>query len=298
MTYLFVCLSLFVSSLAAASPAIHELTSDDFTTQPKRVIAIDWATTETLLSLGITPVGMADMEGYKQWVISPTLPAGITDVGARNEPNLELISELKPDLILINSGLAPAYDKLSKIAPTIMYNVYNEDKTPLKSVQALTLKLGNILGKHETAARLIARTQTLLRKNGDTIRAAQPTIDPLLFVRIIDNSTLHFQGKGSLINDTIHAMGLKNEWHGKTNFWGFSTVEIAKIAEHQQANIFLLQSVKKAEKKKFVNSPLWQAMAFSQQNKVYELPPIWSYGGLLAAQRFSNELVTLLTKQP
>ncbi|REG83664.1 ABC transporter substrate-binding protein [Marinomonas pollencensis] len=297
MKYLFVCLSLLFSGIAAAEQA-HELTDSDFTTPPKRIISIEWATTETLLSLGVTPVGMADMDGYKQWVIKPALPAGIADVGARNEPNLELISELKPDLILISKRLAPAYDKLSQIAPTIMFNVYNDEKTPLKNVQTLTLKLGKVLGKSQTAANLIARTQTLLRKNGDKIRAAHPAIDPLLFVRIVDNSTLHFQGKGSLIHDTIHAMGLKNEWHGKTNFWGFSSVEIAKVAEHQQANIFLLQSVKKAEKQKLLNSPLWQAMAFSQQHKVYELPPIWSYGGLLAAQRFSNQLVNLLTKQP
>ena len=286
------------AGLASATPVTHELTASDFSTPPKRIISIDWATTETLLSLNVTPVGMADMEGYKQWVISPTLPSGITDVGARNEPNLELISELKPDLILISSGLAAAYDKLNKIAPTIMFNVYNDDKTPLKNVQTLTLKLGKILDKRQAAEKLVAHTQILLRKNGDKIRAAKPSIDPLLFVRIIDNSTLHFQGKGSLINDTIHAMGLNNEWHGKTNLWGFSNVEIAKIAEHQQANVFLLQSVKKSEKKKLLHSPLWQAMAFSQQNKVYELPPTWNYGGLLAAQRFSNQLVNLLTKQP
>jgi len=298
LKYLLIGLSMLFSGLAAANPITHELTASDFATPPKRIISIDWATTETLISLGVTPLGIADIKGYQQWVIRPTLPKGILDVGARNEPNLELISSLKPDLILISSSLSPAYDKLSKIAPTIMYNVYNEEKTPLKNVQALTLKLGNILGKRQAAAKLIAHTQTLLRKNGETIRAAHPNLDPLLFVRIVDNSTLHFQGKGSLINDTIHAMGLKNEWHGKTNFWGFSTVEIAKIAEHQQANVFLLQSVKKAEKEKFLNSPLWQAMAFSQQHKVYELPPIWSYGGLLAAQRFSNQLVNLLTEQP
>jgi len=41
-------------------------------------------------------------------------------------------------------------------------------------------------------------------------------------------------------------MGLKSKWHDKTNFWGFSTVEMERIAEHQQANVFLLQSVKES----------------------------------------------------
>jgi len=298
MKFLFTYLVLLFSSVVSATNLAHEFTSNDFRTPPKKIISIGWEMTETLLSLGITPVGMADKEGYNQWVASPELPIGIEDVGARNEPNLELISNLKPDLILISSSLTPAYNKLNNIAPTMIYDVYSKKKTPYQNAQSLTLKLGEILGKEHEAKQIVAKTQTLLKKNGERIRATNPNMDPLLFVRFVDDSTLQFQGTGSLIQDTIQEMGLKNEWQEETNFWGFSTVELAKIAEHQQANIVLLQSIKKSEQEAFLNSPLWQAMAFTRQHKVHKLPPVWSYGGLLAVERFSNQLVYMLAPQP
>ena len=297
MNFLFTCLLLFLSTIASAVNPTHELTSNDFKAPPTRNISIGWEMTETLLSLGITPVGMADKEGYNSWVTIPKLPVGIEDVGARNEPNLELLTNLKPDLILISSHLAPALKKLGNIAPTMIYDVYSDTKTPYKNAQELTLKLGEILGKKQEAKNIINTTQTLLKKNGALIRAANPNMNPLMFVRFIDNSTLHFEGSGSLIQDTVNEMGLHNEWQNKTNFWGFSTVELAKIAEHQQANIVLLQSINKSELDKFLSSPLWQAMAFTRQNKVYQLPPVWNYGGLLAVGRLSNQLINMLAPQ-
>ena len=297
MKPLFICLALFISTLVSAANS-SEITPSDFTTPPKRIISIGWDMTETLLSLGVTPIGMADKEGYTAWVASPKLPEGIEDVGARNEPSLELLTSLKPDLILISTHLAPAIKKLGNIAPTLIYDVYSDKRTPYKNAQELTLKLGDILGKEKEAQKIIADTHALLKQNGALIKAAHPQLDPLLFVRFVDSSTLHFEGTGSLIQDTINEMDLQNEWQGSTSFWGFSTVELAKIAEHQQANVVLLQSTKPTEFDKFQRSPLWQAMAFTRQNKVHTLPPVWNYGGLLAVQRLSNQLVDIFAAQP
>lgn len=66
-----------------------------------RVIALEWVYAENLLALGIQPVGVADIQGYKQYVnVQPSLTESVVDVGTRQEPNLEAIAQLKPDLIL------------------------------------------------------------------------------------------------------------------------------------------------------------------------------------------------------
>ncbi|WP_185845451.1 hypothetical protein [Kibdelosporangium aridum] len=49
------------------------------------MVVLEWAYTEELVALGVTPVGNADNEGYKTWVTAPgsALLNGVADVGQR-----------------------------------------------------------------------------------------------------------------------------------------------------------------------------------------------------------------------
>ncbi|POB69430.1 peptide ABC transporter substrate-binding protein, partial [Vibrio vulnificus] len=82
--------------------------------------------------------GVANISGYQQWVAEPHLNADAIDVGSRREPNLELLSNIQPDVILISKHLAAAYEPLSKIAPVLVYSVYSEEKQPLESAKRIT----------------------------------------------------------------------------------------------------------------------------------------------------------------
>src|SRR5690606_1148688 len=46
-------------------------------THPPRIAVIDWGLTETLLGLGVTPIAVAQTEGYRRWVMQPELPASV-----------------------------------------------------------------------------------------------------------------------------------------------------------------------------------------------------------------------------
>ncbi|MFA0173102.1 ABC transporter substrate-binding protein, partial [Vibrio splendidus] len=114
-----------------------------------------WALTETVLSLGVELQGVADAQGYQQWVVKPALNADVTDVGSRREPNLELLTELKPDVILISEHMAAAYHQLNKIAPVLVYSVYSKKKQPLESATSVTLSLGKLFNKAQRAQQVL-----------------------------------------------------------------------------------------------------------------------------------------------
>ncbi|WP_237690568.1 ABC transporter substrate-binding protein [Paenibacillus caui] len=96
---------------------------------PKRIVALDWTYAEDLIALGIQPAGVADIKGYKQWVNGDTpLGSDVVDVGTRQEPNLEAIAALEPDLIITADYRAESiYDKLNAIAPTLAFSPYPND---------------------------------------------------------------------------------------------------------------------------------------------------------------------------
>jgi hypothetical protein len=96
---------------------------------PQRVVVIATGQTDATLTLGVVPVGVAygddaDLvprylrDAYPQYADQL---AAITSVGARQNPNLESIAALRPDLVLANSAAAQdIYPALSRIAPTVL----------------------------------------------------------------------------------------------------------------------------------------------------------------------------------
>ncbi|MUK62211.1 ABC transporter substrate-binding protein [Aliivibrio fischeri] len=272
----------------------HELGLTEITRAPQKIIALDWVLAETVLSLGGEPLGVADAKGYQAWVMTPELSSNVLDVGSRREPNLELITELNPDVILISQHMSAMYEKLNTIAPTLVYTVYSNKKTPLISAKDVTIQLGRLLNKEQHALQLIKQTENILAENGNKIRQHQE--NPLLFIRFINEKTVRIHSEGSLAQSTINAMGLTNAWYEPTNLWGFTTAGIEKLAQYQQANVLIFGPLKEEEKVKLTQSALWQAMAFTRTNSVYELPAIWTFGGLISAQRFSNHITQQLTQ--
>ncbi|MEZ8491719.1 ABC transporter substrate-binding protein [Vibrio splendidus] len=275
----------------------HEMGSASFDATPKKVVALDWALTETVLSLGVELQGVADAQGYQQWVVKPELNSNVTDVGSRREPNLELLTELKPDVILISEHMAAAYHQLNKIAPVLVYSIYSKKKQPLESATNITLSLGKLFDKEQRAQQVIDETSNRLSDNGEKVRAAGNSDKPLIFARFINDKTLRIHSQGSLAQATISSMGLKNDWQEQTNLWGFSTTGTERLAEHQQANVMIFGPLQEEERKQLTQSPLWQAMAFTRTDSIYELPTIWTFGGLIAAQRFSDNITELLTQK-
>ena len=194
----------------------HEMGTASYKTTPQKVVALDWVLSETVLSLGVELEGIADAKGYQQWVVKPELNQGVTDVGSRREPNLELLTKLRPDVILISEHMAAAYHQLNKIAPVLVYSVYSQKKQPIESATAITLSLGKLFDQEQRAQQIIADTKQRLHDNGEKIQAAGNSDKPLIFARFINDKTLRVHSQGSLAQATIQAMGLKNDWQEPT----------------------------------------------------------------------------------
>src|SRR5690625_641880 len=61
--------------------AVDDVTLDE---PAKKVVALEWTYGEDLLALGVQPAGMADIEGYNEWVnIEEELDDTVEDVGDR-----------------------------------------------------------------------------------------------------------------------------------------------------------------------------------------------------------------------
>ena len=68
------------------------------------------------MALGVTPYGVR-YPNYRLWVNEPALPDSVIDVRLRTEPNLELLTQMKPSFLVWSAGYGPSAEKLARIAP-------------------------------------------------------------------------------------------------------------------------------------------------------------------------------------
>src|SRR5690606_35731439 len=116
-------------------------------TPPRRIIALTWKAAEQVLELGIMPLAVADADNYREWVVRPELPVSVPSAGTRLEPNLELLVELKPDLILISPVLADMQAQLARIAPVLQFDAYRHDHDNAAIARRTFLELGKLLDR-------------------------------------------------------------------------------------------------------------------------------------------------------
>ncbi|MEP2783238.1 MAG: iron-siderophore ABC transporter substrate-binding protein [Pseudoruegeria sp.] len=99
----------------------HAMGSTEIAGTPERVIVLDNGSLDNILALGVHPVGAAPIfldKPFTGYLVDQA--DGVEKVGTINEPNLEAIAILAPDLIIGSKDVHEAiYDRLSHIAPTV-----------------------------------------------------------------------------------------------------------------------------------------------------------------------------------
>jgi ferric hydroxamate transport system substrate-binding protein len=256
-----------------------------------RIVALEWLPVELLLALGVTPYGVADTHNYRLWVEEPELPAHVIDVGQRTEPNLELLQQMAPSLLLLSQGYGPSPEKLAPIAPSMSFAFNEKGSSPLVVGKNSLRALGQRLGLEAAAEQHIADF-------GYFIAAARQRLHgytqaPLLMFTLLDQRHALVIGNGSLFQDVLNELNIENAWQGETNFWGSTVVGIERLARIKPGRAICFDHGNNKILQQVARTPLWQSMAFVRQNQLRILPPVWFYGATLSALRF----VRLLAQQ-
>ncbi|MET9552244.1 iron-siderophore ABC transporter substrate-binding protein [Streptomyces sp. NPDC006645] len=162
----------------------HAFGSTKVTKAPKRVVTVGYTDDQAVLALGVKPVGMVDQypnpagktpDINTQWPwVKDKWGDARPDVIMKNGdsgPNYEKIAALRPDLIIaVYSEVdQAAYDKLSKIAPTVGRT--KAEKEPFSAPwQDNAVQIAKALGQEDEGAKQVAGIQEKL----DAAKKANP----------------------------------------------------------------------------------------------------------------------------
>ncbi|WP_030913544.1 ABC transporter substrate-binding protein [Streptosporangium amethystogenes] len=165
--------------------------------QPKRVVALDQSFVDAVLTLETEVVGFTSyrgIEGELPDYLTPVLGHAkeATPVGTLEQPSLERILALKPDLIVSAKVRHEAlYDKLSQIAPTVF-----SETTGAIWKENLQL-VGQALGKEDLAEQKIKEYQDRAGKIGESIKAKEGKLPTVSVARFAGEPTVRLYVENS-----------------------------------------------------------------------------------------------------
>ena len=279
-----------VPVLTSAASWQHEQGTLTLDKTPERVIALNWAATEALLLLGVTPIGVADRDGYNAWVREPELPEGVANVGTRVAPSLEAIAELKPDLIVTSSEMAPAANLLERIAPTYVVSVYKQGSRPFEKASDMLITLGEMLNREERAKAVLNDIDQTLQAQRHRLESAGLTDRPVALVNFLDDRHVRVYAPNGLFQSALKALGLDNAWPHSGNYWGFSVVGLEALAPYQDSRIVVISPTLPGLSDTLANSPFWTYLPPVQRDQVYQIDPVWPFGGVFPVKRLATLL--------
>lgn len=273
----------------------------------KKVVVLEWTYAEDLLAVGVQPAGMADIAEYGNYVnIEPQLDETVVDVGGRQEPNLEAIAAIEPDLII---GVSFRHDAMLKeletIAPTVIFNPYPEDESiDLYQEMETTFKeIAKAVDKTAEADQVLADLEKEYEASAAEIEAANlKTKDVILTLAYTGPQAPEIRvfTPNSMASIILDRIGLKNV-HQPDQFevFGSSTFNVEGLVKYENANyLYTVPDEDNIYENQLKGNPVWENLAFVKEGRTYDLgADTWLYGGPLSAKTLMDQITDVMVNQ-
>ncbi|MVN85524.1 ABC transporter substrate-binding protein [Deinococcus sp. HMF7620] len=284
------------SAACAGREITHSLGTSCVPATPGRVVVLEWTYAEDVLALGVQPVGMADIAGYREWVNIPVaLAASVQDIGTRQQPSLEKIRALKPDLILTAKlRSAQNYAQLAAIAPTVAFDPY-AGASQYGEMRSTFTTIGTLLNRQNTARQVLSNLDARLARVGQDLKAAGRARETYVLAQAYTGrggaATMRLFTGNSMVSEVMEKIGLVNAWKAPAQPYGFSEVSLEPLSALNTANFLY---VTQKEDNVFAAPslrPLWQGLPFVKSGRTYALnEKTWTFGGPLSALTLAGEI--------
>jgi len=234
--------------------------------EPKRLATISYVGADIALALGIKPVATTYMEADREPAYLLGLTKGIAKIGQRAQPNLELLSKAKPDLIVaIRRYTVGNAAQFQKIAPYLAYNM-----ELLSGSYKEVDELSRILGKPERGKQL---NEQFKKDVADYAAKAPKGIHPRFAVMYGGDNPFAFHTENTAAS-IVAALGGDNI-AGPTPTGGRfgMNISLEDLLAKDPEVIFIIDYYPERSEQ---NSPIWPMLSAVKNHRVYYVDDEWA----------------------
>ncbi|VWD08002.1 iron ABC transporter substrate-binding protein [Burkholderia lata] len=291
----------------AGNPVVSQA-SATMPVRPQRVVALDFMFAESVIALDLVPVGMADTAFYPGWLgYQSERLANVTDIGSRQEPGLEAIAAVKPDLIIgVGFRHAPIFDALDRIAPTILFqfspNVSDGGVpvTQLDWMRQIFRTIGAVTGRDARAQAVDAQLDAGIARNAARLAAAGRKGERVALLQDLGLPDRYWAYTGNSTSAGLaRALGL-DSWPTKPTREGTLYVTSADLLRQRElAVMFVTASGMDVPLSAKLDSPVWRYVPAMKEHRIALIERnIWGFGGPMSALKLADVMTDTMLKLP
>ena len=276
----------------------EELTLD---APASEVVGLEWGVIENLISLGVMPVGVADVEGYTAWVSAAQLDEGVVDVGLRGEPSIDALVALEPDLVVATTDLpANIIEQIEGLVPVLVVRAAAAER-PVDQMRDNIRLVAQAVGKEAEADALVERVDAAIAEGTQAMADAGLEGQPFTLADAwMDGNNVSIRAftAGSLMGAVAEEMGLVNAWdlEGDADY-GLAITDVEGLTNLGDVQFTYYTNAAEVDAiAELDGNPIWEGLPFVQNGNVHRLPDgIWMFGGPLSVEQFVDATVEALT---
>lgn len=198
------------------------------TEEPDKVISLSPAITEILFAIGAGD----QIAGVTDYCEYPPEALEKNKVGGFEDPNMELIIELEPDIIFVAAGIQEELvQQFEKLGIEVVVLDAEEVKDVLNNIEVAGIAVGN----WEEAQQLVADLEA--RINAVEEKVANASHQPTVFFEVWDDP-LMTAGPGSFIDDLISMAGGQNIAYDAVKRYAEFSIEVLL---ERDPDVYLIQ---------------------------------------------------------
>jgi iron complex transport system substrate-binding protein len=224
--------------------------------EPEKIVSLAPAVTEILyrLNLGDKIVGVTDYCDYPEDALQKP------KVGGFKNPNMEVVIDLEPDLVLTSAGIQEdLLHQLDNVGIVCVSLSADNIEEVLENIELA----GKVTGKSERASNVVADLQQRIVNLDEKIN--QAATKPVVFFEIWDDPLMS-AGPGSFINDLIVRCGAINPAGDAKDEYPQFNIEVLL---EKNPDIYIINSHARVLPDNIKKRDGYESLKAIQNNKVY-----------------------------
>jgi ferric hydroxamate transport system substrate-binding protein len=270
----------------------------------KTVVGTEWNVVEDLVTLGVSPAGVADVKGYRAWDAKVPLTGKPKDIGTRGEPSTDTIASIAPDAIIATTDLKPAVIKqLRKIAPTIVtqsadgsdqLGSMRDTLDTIAKATGTTAKAKTVWSDFEQKMADGKQAIADAGKAGDAVANADAYV-------LSNQVTIRPYTATSTIGTVNEELGLTSAWKTEGDkAYGLGSTDVEGLTDLGDVPFLYIANDADGSDpftSDLASNAVWKSLPFVESDQVHRLPDgIWPFGGPGAMSAYVDATVAALTK--
>lgn len=241
---------------------------------PARVVTLDTGELDTMVELGLKPVGVVDYgaDGLPAY-FDPKEIEGVEVIGTIDAPNLEAIARLRPDLI-VSSKLRheKLYGQLAQIAPTVFA------ERPGVAWKENFQLFAQAVGREAEAAETVRRYERRVAALNDTLPVPRPAVS---VTRIMADGNIRLYQRANFLGLLLTDLGFpRPAAQNVDDFAAEVSLEQLDQADGDAIIVAVFDATENTYDDAVLGSPVWKQLAAVKTGAVHTVDDQTWIGGI------------------